>query len=89
MRVMTANEPYRLEPMYERGSQAFDLGSKNGPYRPEIRVEFFWTAPRWQLAAPLQSTQEKPSSDSFFEKSRLTLYTKWGLSARLRFSLPP
>jgi hypothetical protein len=34
---MTANEPYRLEEIIARVSQAFDLGSRNGPYRPEIQ----------------------------------------------------
>jgi hypothetical protein len=34
---MTANEPYRLEESTFHGSQVFDLGYKNGPYRPENR----------------------------------------------------
>jgi len=55
---MTANEPYRLEQTIARVSQAFDLGCRNGPFRPENRAQLFsasllksWTIPQGKSAA--------------------------------------
>jgi hypothetical protein len=60
MAMVPTNEPYRLELKNDRDSQAFDLGCRNGPYRPEIRMQLF------TASQSRRSTIFKLEEDSIF-----------------------